>query len=114
MTLLSAANKFPPCLCRLLARKRHGRQPMTNTEIAHIAMISRGLVAKLSKKTRWDDVTLSVAVRFSMACGVNLNAPSEQIKFLRKNALAYQRVGTASQQKMYRRITMAIQQSRNP
>lgn len=77
---------------------------MTNSDIAHVAVMSRGLVAKLSKLRNWSQVNISIATRFSMACGVDLLAPSEQIRFLRKRALKYQKTGSPMQKKMFRRI----------
>lgn len=84
MTLLEIADKFPPCLCRFLARKAHGHQPLSVRELAQLSGLSKSTVAELSLKRSWTGVPIDTVVRFSRACGVNLVAPREARKYLRR------------------------------
>lgn len=83
MTLLEKADRFPPCLCRYVARKDHGLAPLSHRELAKLAGLSKSTVADLSVKTSWAGVSIDTAVKFSQACGVDLLRPSRAVAFLR-------------------------------
>lgn len=110
--LLQRLNRFPPNLCRLLARKQRGRLLMTNTDIATVAGMSRALVSKIAAMSSWENVTLSAAQRFSLACGVNLLSPCKQVRFWRRRSLHYQKNATSAQRRMMDRIVRNLWQPR--
>lgn len=83
-TILDIANKFPPCLCRYLARKNHGHKPLSVREIAQKSGLSKSTVAELAVKETWSGVSIDTVVRFSQACGVDLLRPRDTISYLRR------------------------------
>ena len=91
-------------LCRLLARTNHGLRPMTTKEIATQSGLSLERVVQISNLRTWSSVPLGAIESFSRACGVNLLAPSEQIKFLRRRKRAYFFRATPSQRRMLGRL----------
>lgn len=83
MNLLESANRFPPCLCRYVARKDHGLSPLSHRELAKISGLSKSTVATLSLKDSWNGVAIDVVVKFSRACGVDLMRPAAMVAYLR-------------------------------
>lgn len=92
-------------MCRFLARKRHGQQPLSTRELATISGLSPAGVSKLSKLVTWNTVGMETAHRFSLACGVNLLSTSRHREFVRYRKLAYQRQLTPAQRRLYARLT---------
>lgn len=100
--MLEKLNKFPPLLCRAVARVGRGRasRPMTNKEIATAAGISVRSVIRISQFKHWDGLTLAAIDAFSRACGVNLLNTRRQVDFMKrkkhshwlKNPKFYQRL----------------------
>lgn len=88
MTILEKCNKFPPFLCRLVARKVHGRQPMTNAEIARKSGLSIANVDKLARARNWNHCTLKTVAAFAMGCGVDLLRPRRHLDYLRRRKKA--------------------------
>lgn len=80
--LFTVAERFPPRLCRFVARKANGRRAMSHRDIAHASGLSIGCVAKLSLKSSWKGVDIDIVERFATACGVNLLSPFEANKYL--------------------------------
>lgn len=68
--------RFPPVLCRLLAKKVHG-PVLTDTEIADRAKMTIGEVVSLSQLTSWDSCDLSTIRRFTVACGLDFCSRSK-------------------------------------
>lgn len=64
-------SRFPPILCRLLARHRYG-PPLTNEEIAQRSGLPLLYVAALSQETSWDVASLRAFRQFTRGCGVDL------------------------------------------
>jgi len=95
-------------MCRFLARKHRGHAPMTHEEISAKSGLARSTVVKVSRMQRWDRLPLTTIVAFSGACGVNLLAPWRQLRFWRKNKLAYLGRGTPQQRKMFARLLAHI------
>lgn len=77
---------------------------MTNLEISHASGLGIRVVKRLSKLTRWDGVTVTVAESFSRACGIDLLRPSEAVDFLRRRKLIYMDQANISQKRMMDRI----------
>lgn len=81
-------NRYPPIVCRLLARQgRRGYAiPLTDRQIAQRSGLAVSDVKALSWKTTWNDVTVSTMFSFSKACGVdfssrdNMNLHTKYIK----------------------------------
>lgn len=86
---------------------------MTNTDIATIAGMSRGLVSKISNlpNASWESVTVSAAMRFSLACGVNLLATSSHRRFYLNRALKYQSQASPAQKAMFNRLINTLKKS---
>lgn len=68
--------RFPPCLCRLLAKHVHG-PVLTDAEIADRAQMTVNEVVALSQLTSWDSCDLSTIRRFTLACGVDFCSRSK-------------------------------------
>lgn len=66
----NTSRRYPPILCRLLARKKNG-PALTEKEIADRAKLSALEINLLSKLTVWDDVSLSVMKKFLAGCGLD-------------------------------------------
>jgi hypothetical protein len=64
------ARRYPPILCRLLARKKNG-PPLTEQEIAARTALTVLEVSLISKLTTWDDVPLKSMQGFLRGCGVD-------------------------------------------
>lgn len=71
MTLLAFANRFPPYLARLSARKGRGHQRMTCREIARASGLSKSLVSRISVRTTWAGY-LDHCDAFCRGCGIDL------------------------------------------
>ena len=99
MTFLEKANRFPPYICRYVARKRHGTEPMSHSDLAKASGISRSYIAELSKKKTWKGIPINVVDAFSIACGVNLSNPKETVDFLKHAEKNHLNGATASQRK---------------
>lgn len=104
MTIRERANRMPPMLVRVLARKNHGLAPMSNEEIAAKSGISTNTIVRLSTRKNWDDVTVRVMDGFCRACGVNLDAPRRQIEFWKRRGMSYVTRANPRQKMMYARI----------
>lgn len=71
-TFWKRVERFPPILCRLLARKPYGR-PLTDTEIAQKAGLSTYQVCTLAQSADWRGVDIYTMRSFMQACGININ-----------------------------------------
>lgn len=107
MTLLEVANKFPPCVCRMLARKKNGHAPLSVREIAQKSGISKSIVATLSMKDSWEGVAIEDVVQFSLACGVDLMRPAETMKYIRRSKRVHLENADPSQKKFFLRLFSA-------
>lgn len=88
MTLLQKLNKFPPKLCRMVARVGSNRNQRLKTikEIAYNARLSYRAAKRIASLSKWDGLTLEVVGRFSTACGVNLLQTYDHIRWLKFKA----------------------------
>lgn len=84
LTLQQQLDKFPPALCRLVARKHRGRRPLTRREIASRSGLSLRQVDYLSKRTTWGGTTVKAMCAFATACGVDLLHPRRHVDWLRR------------------------------
>lgn len=76
LTIQERLQRFPPIVCRLLARKRdkaRGIVPLTTAEIAQRAGLSVSTVASLAPLLSWDTVPATQAIAFAKGCGINLD-----------------------------------------
>ena len=77
-------NDFPPCFCRLLARKKNG-PPLTADEIAERSARTPGVISSLnaaqveaiSKQVKWDGIDILDALAFMYGCRVDLTDAKE-------------------------------------
>lgn len=81
MTLRAKVDRFPPCLCRLLARRGNGL--MSSSELARRSGLSKSYVAHLSLQPTWGPVPIETAEKFAAACGVNLLAQKRARRYLK-------------------------------
>jgi hypothetical protein len=84
--LAKRLNKFPPYLCRLVARtgKGKGCRALTLTEIAAASGLDVSTVARLSYRRKWDDEPLWVISQYAIGCGVNLLHPRRHLDYLKR------------------------------
>lgn len=76
LTIQKKLRRFPPAICRLLARRAVGRTSvvaMTDREIAAASQLSMADVKSLSITFSWDDVPVRKLVAFTRGCGINLD-----------------------------------------
>lgn len=104
MSLLAKVDRFPPFICRLLARTRHGYHGLSHDEIALRSGLPKSTVADLSFKTSWGGVTVEVADKFSAACGVDFFRGKCQVQALLHRKKVYIYRGPAAQRAMYSRL----------
>lgn len=84
-------NRFPPIVCRLLARRKlasGGVVALSSEEIAQRSGMTVMEVNSLSWQSSWDDVSISKLRVFSKACGVDFTNSivlREQAAYMRNN-----------------------------
>lgn len=81
-------DRFPPILCRLLARVPRGRA-LTSVEIADAAGLSVTQVEAISMQTDWRGVDIPTALAFMVGCNTDLTKRSHCVRldmYLRSNA----------------------------
>lgn len=97
--MLSKLNKFPPYLCRAVARKRE--LPKTNMEIADDSGLSLSTVLRISKMKDWGEVTVAAADAFSRGCGVDLMRPRRHLDWLKRRKHAAWRQNPAFVKRLF-------------
>ena len=104
--VLKVLDRFPPKLCRLIARRGRGSgsRAMSNAEIAEVSGLDRSTITKLSRLNSWATVKVSTMQCFSLACGVSLLRPSRHISFYLRGKLLYQKSGPPAQRRMLDRL----------
>lgn len=97
------AKKFPPALCRLLARdRRHG---LSHAQLAERIGIARATVQKITYAADgWEKVPYGVMVRFMEACGVDPMVAHPIHDFMKRRKLAYMANASPQTKKMYNRL----------
>lgn len=68
-------DKFPPFLCRAVARNSTRTKALTVEAIATASGLTKRTVQRLSNKTSWDGISVEVAFSFATACGIDLINP---------------------------------------
>jgi hypothetical protein len=104
MTLLEMVDRFPPILCRYLARRKNGHKPMSVRELSEASGISKSQVANLSLKPTWSGVPIDTVVRFSLACGVDLMRPRDARRYLKTARKAHLRNATPRQRQFFQKM----------
>ena len=102
--ILQQANKCPPWLCRIVARKCRGRRLMTNSDLAIVARMSRSTVSNISKKLNWNTVNGEAIQAFSLACGVNLMSLKRTKEFIKRRKAEIWKRCTPAQRRMVDRF----------
>lgn len=113
-TLSQKLNQFPPGLCRFIARKSHGRFPMSHTDVAKVSGLSRALVIKLSNMATWGNTGLLTIEKFTSACGVDPLRPAAAKKYLRRRKLAFIENATPAQRRMFGKLLRRPRNSAPP
>lgn len=99
VSLISLANRLPPFICRYVARKKHGHEPLSHTDISKASKLSRSYVAELSRRKNWNGIPIDVVERFSRGCGVNLMVPWKTLEFLRQSKKHHIEGATSAQRR---------------
>lgn len=79
-------DRYPPVLCRLLAREKRGR-PLTTVEIADTSGLPPAKVEAISASVSWDGVEVEDMRRFAQACGCDFDQQKDMRRvedYLRK------------------------------
>ena len=92
-------DECPPMICRFYARKRNGRVPMSNADIAFISGLARCTVSQIGSLRSWRSVPVETVHRFTMACGVNIVNQEQVRKFIRHSRWSHIKHATSPQQK---------------
>jgi hypothetical protein len=111
MSLLSIADKVPPFVCRIVARKNHGWQPMSIRDIAEASGIKKSRVAEISRMTSWRGIAIEEVDAYSRACGVDLENPWKTIEYIRESKFAFMENASARQRRVYKEL---FQLNRSP
>lgn len=70
------ADRFPPILCRILARKKKRGAPLTDDELAYRSGLLLYDVHWLSQKTDWMGVDIYTLRSFTDACDLSFDDPA--------------------------------------
>lgn len=105
--IFELAEKFPPHVCRLLARKANGRRPMSCRDLAVEAGLSKSYVAELSRKRTWAGIPIDVVEKFSLACGVDLTRTRNVKIYIRRNKKIHLRAAVPVQRKFFKSLMAA-------
>lgn len=81
--LLQRLNRFPPCLCRVIARDEHGR-PLTSHEIAERGGISRTQVDRIARLTTWATVPIGTADKYLYGSRINPFQLRRHVQFAKR------------------------------
>lgn len=81
--LLQRLDRFPPCLCRVIARDGRGR-PLTSHEIAERGGISRTQVDRISRLTTWATVPIGTADAYLSGCRINPFQMRRHVQFRKR------------------------------
>lgn len=84
MTLRERLNRFPPFLCRSVARKGRGYEMLNLREIAKRSGLPLATVSRIAYLRTWDSLSLGVIERFSLACGVDVLHPRRHVDWLKR------------------------------
>lgn len=104
MTLAERLNRISPKICRLVARKNRGQNPMSHSDVAKASGLARCTVIAISKLDRWDTLPLSSICAFSRACGVDLLNQRGSMLIATRWKMGFMRNATGRQRKMYERL----------
>jgi len=75
LKLQEKLDRFPPVICRLLARHKDGGRVVAwrTEEIASRAKMSPAEIMLLSQRVSWDGVPVDTMLRFTTACDIDLD-----------------------------------------
>lgn len=76
LTIAQRLDRFPPLVCRLLARRhahKRGIVPLSTVEIAVRSKLTPSIVSSLAPLTSWDSVPIPQALAFAKGCGIDLD-----------------------------------------
>ncbi len=76
LTLQAKADRFPPIVCRLLARKRVRHdyvEAMSDEELRSLSGLSMATIKRLSWTHSWDGVPVAEMLAFTRACGIDFD-----------------------------------------
>jgi hypothetical protein len=104
MTLIQLANRVPPCLCRVMARKKNGFAPMSHRDLADASGLSKTKVAELSLRRKWDGVPIDQVEAFARACGVDLMNTKRVKDFLRRAKRVHLQNANPAQKLFFQRL----------
>lgn len=111
MNWLERFNRIPPALCALWARKNHGLKSKTLEDISQDSGMSLPRVKQIGKLMEWNSLPARTIHAFSwLGCGVNLERPSNHVRFFRRREAAYLRNCSASQRKRLLDIMRRIEE----
>lgn len=102
--MVEKLNRFPPFLCRYVARDKTGRRGLSNRQIAMKAGLTKSTVDRLARKHTWNGLRIDTIEAFSKACGVDLLHPSRQIDFLKRRKRKHARALPPSQRRYLQKI----------
>lgn len=107
-------DQWRPCVCRLIASKAHGRQPLSHSEIARLSGLKKALVAKLSVSTTWAGQRIEVIDAFSAACKVNHLGNGREMLLLKRRLrrkMMHIFTGNRTQKRFYDRLFRIMRES---
>jgi len=76
LKLQEKLNRFPPVICRILARRMDGTRVVAylTAEIAQRADMQEAEVLLISQHTSWEGIPVDTMLRFTHACGIDLDS----------------------------------------
>ena len=111
--ILALANRIPPFLCRILARKNAGWRALSHSDLAKRTGIPRSSIADLSQKTSWQGVPIDVIDRFAAGCGIDLTRPEAYHRKLRRLSFRHIARANPTQRRFFHRLLQTAKTSQN-
>lgn len=102
--IISSLDRVPPCLCRLLARKKHGLVAMSHRDIAKISGLALTTVVEISFRKSWAGLNVDTIQKFCEACGVNPLEPMRHMRFMKYSKMGHAIKCVTRQRRMFSKL----------
>lgn len=112
-SMLEYANRLPPYVCRMIARRAgRGQQPLSTDEIAERSGLDRKTVLRIAKCKTWAKL-FRVVDAFRSACGVTPATERKRVEYVKqqrtnKNPFPHLKRLSWQEQKMINRVLKKI------
>lgn len=81
--LLQRLDRFPPCLCRVIARDGRGRK-LTSRQIAKRGGIDRATVNRTARRLGWRGVQIEIIDGYLYGCRINIFQMRRHVQYIKR------------------------------